>query len=88
MTSSDDEPEIVTSPLSQRLTRDGLTVQVEIFGDGEGRWILEVIDGQDTSHVWEHHFDTDAQALAEAVRALEEEPAEFRSGPDDTRTLH
>lgn len=73
----DDEPSFLSSPLSQRLTRHGVTVQVEIHGDGEGKWILEVVDTQDTSHFWDDHFDSDRQALAEAIRALEEETDEF-----------
>ncbi len=72
-----DDPEIINSPLSQTLTRHGVTVEVEIYGDGEGGWILEVVDAQKTSHVWDERFDTDEKAFAEAVRAVEEEPLEF-----------
>jgi hypothetical protein len=36
----------VESPLSQRLTRNAVTVQVEIHGDAQGRWTLELVDEQ------------------------------------------
>jgi hypothetical protein len=49
-----------------------------------GKWILEVVDEGQTSHVWEDRFDTDHEALAEAIRALEG-PTEFLASlPDDT----
>ncbi len=82
----DDEPdEFVESPLSQSVTRNGVTVQVEIYGDGEGRWILEVVDTDRASHVWDERFETDQQALEAALRALDEEPLTFAGGAADRR---
>jgi hypothetical protein len=74
---SEQEPDFVKSSLSQRVTRNGVSVQVEIYGDSQGGWILEVVDAENTSHVWDDHFETDEQALTEALRALDEEPLEF-----------
>lgn len=71
------EPDSIESPLSQSLSRHGVTVRVEIYGDGEGRWILEVVDRDDASHVWDERFETDQAALDAAIEALETEPAEF-----------
>ena len=73
----DQEPDFIDSPLSQSITRNGVTVRVEIYGDSNGAWILEVVDAENASHVWDEHFETDQQALAEALRALDEEPLEF-----------
>jgi hypothetical protein len=73
----DQEPDFIESPLSRTVTRHGVTVRVDIYGDSTGRWILEVVDAEGASHVWEEHFETDQEALAEALRALEEEPLEF-----------
>lgn len=73
----DSEPHIIESPLSQQVTRHGVTVRIEIYGDSHDRWILEVVDAENASHVWEEHFETDQQALDEALRALDEEPLEF-----------
>ncbi len=73
----DPEPEIVVSALSQSVTRHGVSVRVEIYGALEGGWILEVVDAQNASHVWDVRFETDQQAWAEALRALDEEPLEF-----------
>lgn len=73
----DDEPEFIESPLSQTVTRNGVQVRVDIYGDSQGGWILEIVDAENTSHVWDEHFEKDQQALAEALRALDEEPLEF-----------
>ena len=88
MPPADDEPTFAHSVLSQRLTRHGVTVQVEIYEDGEGKWILEVVDAQKASHVWDDHFESDHQALAEAIRALEEETVESMAAPAKPDSLH
>lgn len=71
------EPEFIESPLSQNVTRNGVSVRIEIYGDSDGGWILEVVDAENASHVWDEPFETDQQALAEALRALDEETLEF-----------
>lgn len=50
---------------------------MQIYGDGDGQWILEVLDAEGTSHVWDERFATDQAALDEAISALEEDPMEF-----------
>jgi len=78
-----DEPDFIESPLSQRVTRNGVAVKVDIYGDSDGGWILEVIDAENASHVWETSFETDQLALAAALQALENEPLEFFGRPAD-----
>ena len=73
----DQEPDFIDSPLCQSVTRNGVEVRVEIYGDSQGAWILEIVDAENTSHVWDEHFETGQQALTEALRALDEEPFEF-----------
>lgn len=77
VSADDDEPDSIESPLSQHITRNGVTVRVDIYGDSDNRWILEIVDAENTSHVWDEHFETDQQALDEALRALDEEPLKF-----------
>jgi len=73
----DHQPDFIESPLSQSVTRSGVDVRVEIYGDSQGGWILEIVDAENSSHVWDEHFETDQLALTEALRALDEEPLEF-----------
>jgi hypothetical protein len=86
-TEPEEESKVVESPLSQRLTRNGVTVAVEIYGDGEGEWILEVVDEESCSHVWDDRFPSDRDAFVEALRALDEEPLEF-AARDGRSTTH
>ena len=85
MTDRDDsqEPEFIASALSQSITRHGVSVRVDIYGDSHGEWILEIVDAENTSHVWDARFETDQQALAEALRALDEETLEFSGATAD-----
>lgn len=80
-TQDESEPDFVQSPLSQSIARHGVTVKVEIYGDSEGKWILELVDRDDASHVWDERFETDQAALDVAIEALETEPAEFAGQP-------
>ena len=61
------------SPLSQSITRNEKTVQVEIYEDGDGGWLLEVIDEHGNSAVWNDPFQSDKEALDEALKTIDEE---------------
>ena len=60
---NDDDPNL--SELSHAYEEDGKQVTVEIYGDGEGKWILEILDAKGNSFVGEDLFDTEEDALAE-----------------------
>jgi hypothetical protein len=72
---NDDDYEIEHSPLSGRVTRDGITVSVEIYRlrNGSEGWSLEVVDVENTSTVWDGTFPTDQDAYREFQRGLEAE---------------
>ena len=70
-----DDVELENSPLSCELTRDGVTIRVEIYrirDRGEG-WSLEVVDHEGASTVWDETFPTDQDAYREFCRTLEAE---------------
>jgi hypothetical protein len=71
---SEDDYPIVQSDLSGRFTRDGVTVEVHIYrGEDEPKWVLEVVDEQDGSTVWDDLFPTDQSAFEEFKRTVETE---------------
>jgi hypothetical protein len=72
----DDDKVPALSALSRTVTRDGWTLEIEIYEDGSGKWLLEVVDERNTSTVWTEPFDTEQLALDEALRAIEEEGIE------------
>lgn len=58
------EPNIVTSGLSRRITRDGISVALEIYRlESDPDWSLEVVNNRGTSIVWDDRFATDDLAL-------------------------
>jgi len=66
------EPKITVSPLSQSFTRDGLTVDVQIYQieSSEG-WTLEVVDDESNSVVWTEPFASDQAAWDEFISDVE-----------------
>ena len=79
MTNLDQSPK--HSPLTQLVTRDDETVSVEIYEDGEGRWLLEVVDEFGNSTVWDATFESDQDALDEALRTIKEDGIDSLIGP-------
>ncbi|MGM0985275.1 MAG: hypothetical protein ACQEXG_17965 [Pseudomonadota bacterium] len=71
------EPELIQSPLSQAITYDGHTLQVDIYRlEEESDWLLEVVNEDGTSHVWDDRFSTDQTALETVHSAIEVEGIE------------
>lgn len=70
----EDEPEIITSRLSRKITRDGMTVDVQIYrGEQDSVWVLEVIDQAGGSTVWDETFTTEQDALNEVFQTIASE---------------
>ena len=71
----EDDPELEYSPLCEEVTREGLTVRVQIYRlkSADSGWSLEVIDQENASTVWDDLFATDREALAEFYQTLETE---------------
>ena len=87
MSKSDDEFTLIESKLSGFITQDGITIEVSIYrGDAERTWLLEVVDEEGTSIVWDDRFTTDQAALDEVKRTIETEGiASFLSDSDETQ---
>ena len=77
-----EEDEVKMSPLSQTISNGGKIVQVEIYEDGHGGWILEVIDEFNNSTVWDDSFETDSAALTEAKKTILAEGVGSLIGPE------
>jgi len=81
----DDEFELEESPLSQTITVDGKTVEVQIYRGGGSDWHLEVVDEFRNSTVWDDQFPSDADALEEAKATIKDEGIESLIGlPSDS----
>jgi hypothetical protein len=68
------DPNLVTSGLSRRVTKDGVTVEVNIIRlEQEAVWSLEVVTADGASTVWDEQFASDEEAYAEFERTVSEE---------------
>ena len=65
------------SPLCRTVTKDGWDLEILIYEDGEGQWLLEVINDADVSTCWTESFETGQTALTEALRTIEENGIEY-----------
>lgn len=63
------------SSLSGLFTRDGITVEVQIyrFAGTADAWVLEVVDQEGSSTVWTESFFTDQAAHKAFLRAVEKD---------------
>lgn len=77
-----DESDLIYSDHCQTVTRHGKTVKVEIYSSGKNDWILEVVDEDGNSTVWDDPFHTDEDAFREFQRTLKEEGIEAMIGLD------
>ena len=77
---TDDDQGLIYSPLCQTLTRDGKSVAVYIYDDGNDGWLLETVDQYGNSTVWDLPFPSDTEALDEALKTIEEEGIEVLIG--------
>jgi hypothetical protein len=69
----EEEPTIIYSPLQQRIERDGTYVDVQIYrGEKEMAWVLEVVDEDDASTLYEDFFESDQAALDEVLATIQE----------------
>ncbi|HEY8005566.1 MAG TPA: hypothetical protein VIE66_01895 [Methylocella sp.] len=67
-------PNLVISSLSGPVTRDDVTVEVDIYRlEHDPTWSLEVVNGAGTSIVWDDRFPSDSDAYQEFLRTVAEE---------------
>lgn len=67
---TDDDIQLIHSPLTQTHSADGHTLQIEIYRGADSLWILEIVNELGTSSVWDEQFETDTAALAAAFLAI------------------
>ena len=68
-----EDTDIIHSPLTQTYSADGHCLRIQIYRSADSQWLLEVVDERGTSTVWDDLFETDKQALEEAIMAIESE---------------
>jgi uncharacterized protein len=67
------DPRIIDSPLSRVVEENGVSVKVCIYRLENTEWSLEIVAQNGISTVWDDLFPSDDAALAEALKAIDEE---------------
>ena len=67
-----DEDDTIFSKLCHVHRENGKEVDVGIYGDGEGKWILAVTDQSGNSMIGDDLFDTEMDALNEFKKDIKE----------------
>jgi uncharacterized protein len=70
---NDDDFKIIYSPLEQQFTQAGHTIEICIYKSEGSSWALEIVDAGGTSTVWDDQFETDQEALDEALNSIKED---------------
>lgn len=68
-----DNVEYIQSPLCRQYSEEEQTVDIDIYRTQDSGWVLEIVDEANNSTVWEDKFETDQEALDEALDALKQE---------------
>lgn len=70
----EDAYKVITSRLSRKFTRDGITIEILIYRiENDPAWQLEVVAPEGRSTVWEDLFATEQDALNEAFQTIASE---------------
>ena len=83
-----DENDLIYSPLQQRYTVDGKTVEVCIYRMPDTGWTLEVVDQYNNSTVWDGEFNTDQEAFDLFLEEIKDEGIEAMIGPEPGLSVH
>ena len=59
--------------ISETITKDDLSIELQVFTDNDGKWWLQIVDKDSNITVWEDPFETSDHALAEGRSAIKEE---------------
>ncbi|WP_348944430.1 hypothetical protein ABHF33_13490 [Chitinibacter sp. FCG-7] len=83
-----DENDLINSPLTQKYTSNGKTVEICIYRMPDTGWTLEVVDQYNNSTVWDGEFETDQQALDCFFREIQQDGIEAMIGSAPGTYLH
>lgn len=83
-----DENDLITSPLQQRYSADGKTVEVCIYRLPHTGWALEIVDEHNNSTVYDGEFESDEDAWALFLQEVQKEGIDAMIGPAPGTLFH
>lgn len=61
------------SDITKEIEKDGFKVTIEVYKGDQGGWILEIVDEEWNSTVWDDLFPSAKEALDAGIKTIEEE---------------
>jgi hypothetical protein len=61
------------SDITKEIEKDGFKVTIEAYNGDQGGWILEIVDEEWNSTVWDDLFPSAKEALDAGIKTIEEE---------------
>ncbi|UTH75139.1 hypothetical protein [Chromobacterium sp. IIBBL 290-4] len=83
-----DENDLIQSPLQQKYTSAGKTVEICIYRLPDTGWTLEIVDEYNNSLIFDGEFESDQDAFDLFLREVEEEGIESMIGPKPGSSSH
>ncbi|MFB0824045.1 hypothetical protein ACEU07_02000 [Chromobacterium violaceum] len=83
-----DENDLIESPLQQKYTSEGKTVEVCIYRLPDTGWTLEIVDEYNNSTIFDGEFESDQEAFDLFLKEVEQEGIESMIGPRPGTSLH
>ena len=78
------EKDLIDSELNQKYTKDGKSVEIQIYRMPNTSWVLEVVDSFGNSTVFEDEFATEGEALSYIIDEIERDGIEGFIGSENS----
>ena len=69
----DQLPDLIRSDLETTHSQGPYSVAIQIYRSDDSGWLLEIMAADGNSTVWEDPFESEDEALGEAILAIKEE---------------
>ena len=82
------EDDLIESLLDQTFSKDGKSIEIEIYRMPDTGWNVQVVDTFGNSTVWDDEFESDKEALQFVLAEIERDGIDEFIGPPSNRAVH
>jgi hypothetical protein len=80
--------DLIESLLDQTYTKDGKSIEIEIYRMLDTAWNVQVVDTFGNSTVWDDEFESDKEALQFVLAEIERDGIDEFIGPPSNWAVH
>ena len=80
--------DLIESLLDQTYSKDGKSIEIEIYRMPDTGWNVQVVDTFGNSTVWDDEFESDKEALQFVLAEIERDGIDEFIGPPSNRVVH